>query len=55
MDEKFKNQLKPGDPCLVYDKRIEFTKKIDNDEEEENSWDDGAGEDVDNYFDEDFM
>lgn len=56
MDEKFnKNQLKPGDPGFVYDKRIEFTKKVENDEEEENSWDEGAGEDVDNYFDDDFM
>ena len=57
MDEKFvKNQLKPGDAGFVYDKRIEFTKKADNDDDEgDNSWDEGAGEDVDNYFDDDFM
>jgi hypothetical protein len=57
MDENFsKNQLKPGDAGFVYDKRIEFTKKADNDDEDEgeNSWDEGA-EDVDNYFDDDFM
>jgi centrosomal protein CEP19 len=56
MDEKFnKNQLKPGDAGFVYDKRIEFTKKANNDDDEgENSWDEG-GEDVDNYFDDDFM
>ena len=51
MDEKFnKNQLKPGDSGFVYDKRIEFkkdTKKLDT------SWD--ADEDVDEYFDDDFM
>ena len=62
MDEKFsKNQLKPGDSGFVYDKRIEFTKKADNDDDEDedegadNSWDEGAAEDVDNYFDDDFM
>ena len=50
MDEKFlKNQLKPGDSGFQYDKRIDFTKKkpaVDN------SWDEN---DVDNYFDDDFM
>jgi hypothetical protein len=57
MDEKFnKNQLKPGDPGFVYDKRVEFTKKANDDEDDEgeNSWDEGA-DDVDNYFDDDFM
>ncbi len=56
MDEKFlKNQLKPGDPGFEYDKRIDFGKKNkDDDDEEDNSWDEG-GEDVDNYFDDDFM
>jgi hypothetical protein len=48
MDEKFhKNQLKPGDKGFQYDKRIEFTKKG-----EDASWDE---DDVDNYFDDDFM
>jgi len=56
MDEKFlKNQLKPGDPGFEYDKRIDFGKKNKDDEDEgDNSWDEGA-EDVDNYFDDDFM
>lgn len=52
MDEKFvKNALKPGDAGFVYDKRIEFkkdTKKL------ETSWDEGE-DDVDEYFDDDFM
>ncbi|CDW76243.1 UNKNOWN [Stylonychia lemnae] len=53
MDEKFnKNLLKPGDSGFVYDKRIEFTKgptkKVDT------SWDEGE-DDVDEYFDDDFM
>ncbi len=53
MDENFlKNQLKPGDPGFVYDKRIDFTKKPSK-EGGDNSWDEG--EDVDNYFDDDFM
>ena len=50
MDEKFhKNQLKPGDSGFEYDKRIDFTKKANN--KVDASWD----EDVDNYFDDDFM
>ena len=50
MDQNFsKNQLKPGDPGFVYDKRVEFTKKA-NDKVDE-SWDEG----VDDYFDDDFM
>lgn len=49
MDENFsKNQLKPGDPGFVYDKRVEFTKKA---VEADASWDEG----VDDYFDDDFM
>ena len=47
MDEKFvKNQLKPGDTGFQYDKRIEFNK-----ERQDASWD----EDVDEYFDDDFV
>ena len=50
MDEKFlKNQLKPGDSGFQYDKRIDFTKKKPA---ADNSWDEN---DVDNYFDDDFM
>lgn len=59
MDENFhKNQLKPGDKGFEYDKRIDFTKKKQvEDDDEENSWDegDGNGENLDNYFDDDFM
>jgi hypothetical protein len=39
--------VKPGDPGFVYDKRIDF----ENQKKEDNSWD----EDVDDYFDDDFM
>lgn len=50
MDEKFsKNQLKPGDAGFVYDKRIDFTKKASA---AEDSWDE---DNVDDYFDDDFM
>ena len=50
MDEKFnKNSLKPGDPGFVYDKRVDFTKK--GSQAADASWD----EDVDDYFDDDFM
>eukprot|EP00347_Sterkiella_histriomuscorum_P001504 403371780 len=53
MDEKFsKNQLKPGDNGFQYDKRIEF-KKADTTKKMDTSWDEG--EDVDEYFDDDFM
>lgn len=59
MDTNFvKNQLKPGDPGFVYDKRIEFNSKPkgNDDDEEENSWDEGEdGDNVDEYFDDDFM
>ena len=60
MDENFhKNQLKPGDKGFEYDKRIDFGKKPQNinDDDEDNSWDEGGnnGEDLDNYFDDDFM
>jgi len=35
MDENFhKNQLKPRDKNFVYDKRIDFTKKKNDDEDE---------------------
>lgn len=50
MDEKFnKNQLKPGDAAFVYDKVIDFSKKQKG--EGDPSWD----EDVEDYFDDDFM
>jgi centrosomal protein CEP19 len=49
MDEKFnKNQLKPGDPGFVYDKRIEFVAQS----REDASWDE---DDVNDYFDDDFV
>ena len=52
MDEKFnKNLLKPGDDGFQYDKRIEF--KQDTGKKMDTSWDEG--EDVDEYFDDDFM
>ena len=54
MDEKFsKNQLKPGDNGFQYDKRIDFTKKAESNKKGDTSWDEE--EDVDNYFDDDFM
>jgi len=47
MEEVFtKNAVKPGDKDFVYDKKVEF-----GDADEENSWD----EDVEDYFDDDFM
>lgn len=53
MDEKFnKNQLKPGDAGFQYDKRVEF-KKDDKQKKMDTSWDED--EDVDEYFDDDFM
>jgi centrosomal protein CEP19 len=53
MDEKFhKNQLKPGDPGFQYDKRVDFSKKAGG--KKDTSWDEDE-EDVDNYFDDDFM
>lgn len=56
MDEKFnKNQLKPGDPGFVYDKRIDFSKKTSGGgaAKADASWDED--DNVDNYFDDDFM
>jgi hypothetical protein len=51
MDLNFhKNQLKPGDPGFQYDKRIDFTKKTS--QQKDTSWDE---DNVDNYFDDDFM
>lgn len=51
MDENFnKNLLKPGDPGFIYDKRIEFKKDA---KKQDTSWDED--EDVDDYFDDDFM
>ena len=61
MDEKFlKNQLKPGDAGFQYDKRIDFTKKGAGVGARKTSWDEDEedeeeGDDVDNYFDDDFM
>lgn len=53
MDENFsKNQLKPGDAGFVYDKRVEFTKS-NNNNKMDTSWDEN--DDVDEYFDDDFM
>ncbi len=50
MDQNFhKNQLKPGDKGFVYDKVVEFKK--DEKKKLDTSWD----EDVDDYFDDDFM
>jgi centrosomal protein CEP19 len=50
MDEKFtKNQLRPGDPGFVYDKRVEFTAKT---KQQDTSWDE---DNVDEYFDDDFI
>jgi len=52
MDNKFlKNQLKPGDDGFQYDKRIDFTKKPAAGKDV--SWDEE--DNVDNYFDDDFM
>lgn len=49
MDEKFvKNQLRPGDKGFQYDKRVDFKSNKAGAAE----WDE---DDVDNYFDDDFM
>lgn len=56
MDENFhKNQLKPGDSGFQYDKRIDFTKKAVETKKKDTSWDEGDEDNVDNYFDDDFM
>ena len=54
MDKNFlKNQLKPGDTGFQYDKRVDFTKqhRSGTTAQADDAWD----EDVDNYFDDDFV
>lgn len=39
MDKGFTaNQLKPGDPGFVYDKRVEFGRKANDSPLEDDSW-----------------
>jgi hypothetical protein len=52
MEKDFsKNVLKPGDKGFEYDKRVDFSSNM-KDDDGDNSWDEG-GDDED-YFDDDF-
>jgi hypothetical protein len=51
MEKDFsKNVLKPGDKGFEYDKRVDFSSNM-KDDDGDNSWDEGGDED---YFDDDF-
>ena len=52
-----KNNLKPGDAGFVYDKRVDFKvkEKVDDGWDEEEEGGEDEGDDVDEYFDDDFV
>ena len=57
MEKEFsKNVLKPGDKGFEYDKRVDYSSHMKDDDSGENSWDGGNGkeDDVNDYFDDDF-
>ena len=57
MEKEFsKNVLKPGDKGFEYDKRVDYSSHM-KDDDSENSWDEGKGGkegDENDYFDDDF-